>query len=98
MAKLKKIEKFDNDFFGLHSKSAETMDPQLRILLEVVYEAVVDAGIRKRREIERERKRERERDREREREREREDIETERKRKIREEEGITAKSHFECSD
>ncbi|RUS77019.1 hypothetical protein EGW08_015221, partial [Elysia chlorotica] len=44
MAKLKSLKKFDAEFFGVHSKSAETLDPQLRILLEVAYEAVVDAG------------------------------------------------------
>ena len=46
MAKLKNLNKFDAEFFGIHSKSAETLDPQLRHLLEVAYEAVVDAGIR----------------------------------------------------
>ena len=46
MAKMKNLNNFDAEFFGIHSKSAETLDPQLRHLLEVAYEAVVDAGIR----------------------------------------------------
>ncbi|GFS17754.1 fatty acid synthase-like [Elysia marginata] len=44
MGALKNLDKFDAEFFGIHSKSAETLDPQLRLLLEVAYEAVVDAG------------------------------------------------------
>ncbi|KAK3760845.1 hypothetical protein RRG08_034688 [Elysia crispata] len=44
MAKMKNLNNFDAEFFGIHSKSAETLDPQLRHLLEVAYEAVVDAG------------------------------------------------------
>ncbi|KAB0796701.1 hypothetical protein PPYR_10762 [Photinus pyralis] len=44
MGKLKNLEHFDAEFFGVHSKMAEDMDVQLRILLEVVYEAIVDAG------------------------------------------------------
>ena len=44
MGKLKNIDSFDSEFFGVHSRSANTMDPMLRIMLEVVYEAVVDAG------------------------------------------------------
>ncbi|KAM8947762.1 fatty acid synthase isoform 2-T2 [Pelodytes ibericus] len=43
--KLKEINKFDASFFGVHPKQAHTMDPQLRLLLEVCYEAVVDGGI-----------------------------------------------------
>ncbi|XP_053308944.1 fatty acid synthase [Spea bombifrons] len=43
--KLKEISKFDASFFGVHPKQAHTMDPQLRLLLEVCYEAVVDGGI-----------------------------------------------------
>jgi fatty acid synthase len=35
---------FDNRFFNVHGKQAEKMDPQLRLLLEVSYEALVDAG------------------------------------------------------
>ncbi|KAG5854295.1 hypothetical protein ANANG_G00036290 [Anguilla anguilla] len=43
--KLKEINKFDASFFGVHPKQAHTMDPQLRIMLEVAYEAIVDGGI-----------------------------------------------------
>lgn len=43
--KLKDLSKFDAAFFGVHAKLAHTMDPQLRLLLEVAYEAIVDAGI-----------------------------------------------------
>ncbi|XP_016070948.1 PREDICTED: fatty acid synthase [Miniopterus natalensis] len=43
--KLKDLSKFDATFFGVHAKQAHTMDPQLRLLLEVTYEAIVDGGI-----------------------------------------------------
>ncbi|KAM9371273.1 fatty acid synthase [Phaethornis superciliosus] len=43
--KLKDISKFDASFFGVHPKQAHTMDPQLRLLLEVSYEAILDGGI-----------------------------------------------------
>ncbi|XP_020494498.2 fatty acid synthase [Labrus bergylta] len=43
--KLKDISKFDAAFFGVHPKQANTMDPQLRIMLEVAYEAIVDGGL-----------------------------------------------------
>ncbi|XP_008826418.1 fatty acid synthase [Nannospalax galili] len=43
--KLKDLSKFDASFFGVHPKQAHTMDPQLRLLLEVSYEAIVDGGI-----------------------------------------------------
>nr|XP_033193891.1 fatty acid synthase [Bombus vancouverensis nearcticus] len=43
--KLKDLKSFDATFFGVHAKQAHVMDPQLRLLLEVVYEAIVDAGI-----------------------------------------------------
>ena len=42
--KLKEIDKFDAKFFGIAPKQADRMDPQLRILLEVAYESIVDAG------------------------------------------------------
>ncbi|KAK3318106.1 hybrid PKS-NRPS PsoA [Apodospora peruviana] len=35
---------FDHEFFGIHAGEAEAIDPQQRILLEVVYEAVEAAG------------------------------------------------------
>ncbi|KAB8238375.1 uncharacterized protein BDW43DRAFT_306237 [Aspergillus alliaceus] len=36
---------FDAGFFGISPKEAEAMDPQQRLALEVVYEALEDAGI-----------------------------------------------------
>lgn len=42
--KVKNLTNFDASFFGVHPKQANSMDPQLRKLLEVVYEAIVDAG------------------------------------------------------
>lgn len=38
------LEKFDAQFFSVHQKQAECMDPQMRMLLEATYEAIVDAG------------------------------------------------------
>lgn len=35
---------FDPQFFGVHQKQAECLDPQLRMMLESTYEAIVDAG------------------------------------------------------
>ena len=43
--KLKELSKFDAAFFGVHPKQANSMDPQLRMLMEVTYEAIVDAGM-----------------------------------------------------
>ncbi|XP_043924165.1 fatty acid synthase [Protopterus annectens] len=43
--KLKEISRFDASFFGVHAKQAHTMDPQLRLLLEVSFEAIIDGGI-----------------------------------------------------
>lgn len=45
--KLKDVTKFDAEFFGIHAKLANSMDVQLRMLLEVTHEAIVDAGILK---------------------------------------------------
>ncbi|GCB21870.1 polyketide synthase-nonribosomal peptide synthetase [Aspergillus awamori] len=36
---------FDRSFFHISGKEAEAMDPQQRLILEVVYEALEDAGI-----------------------------------------------------
>ena len=43
---LEDILSFDNEFFGVSDQEARGMDPQQRILLEVVYEAIEDAGMR----------------------------------------------------
>ena len=42
--KLKDLTKFDASFFGVHPKQTNAMDPQLRILLAVTYEALLDSG------------------------------------------------------
>ncbi|KAI5717132.1 hypothetical protein M8J77_000765 [Diaphorina citri] len=42
--KIKDLASFDAQFFGVHSKQADVMDPQLRMLLECTYEAIVDSG------------------------------------------------------
>jgi acyl transferase domain-containing protein len=42
--KLKTLDKFDATFFGVHAKQAHLMDPQLRLLLELTYEAILDSG------------------------------------------------------
>ena len=43
---LEEITQFDNKFFGISDQEARAMDPQQRILLQVVYEAIEDAGMR----------------------------------------------------
>ncbi|XP_038206276.1 fatty acid synthase-like [Zerene cesonia] len=43
--KLKDLSHFDATFFGVHAKQAHLMDPQLRLLLEITHEAIVDAGL-----------------------------------------------------
>lgn len=42
--KIRNLHKFDAEFFGIPDHHAEYMDPQLRKLLEVSFEAVMDAG------------------------------------------------------
>ena len=42
--KLKDISKFDAEFFRINPTQAHAMDPQLRVLFEVTYEAIIDAG------------------------------------------------------
>ncbi|XP_015126151.1 fatty acid synthase [Diachasma alloeum] len=43
--KIKDLSSFDAQFFGVHAKQANVMDPQLRLLLELTHEAIIDAGI-----------------------------------------------------
>jgi len=42
--KLKELNRFDASFFGVHPKQAHVMDPSLRIMHELTYESIVDAG------------------------------------------------------
>lgn len=39
------LKNLDAQFFKLHQKQAEAMDPQLRMLLECTYEAIIDGGV-----------------------------------------------------
>lgn len=39
------LEFFDQQFFSVHQKQAECMDPQMRMLLECTHEAIIDSGI-----------------------------------------------------
>lgn len=39
------LEKFDAAFFKIHSMLADSMDPQGRIVIELAYAAILDAGI-----------------------------------------------------
>ncbi|XP_074599358.1 fatty acid synthase-like [Brevipalpus obovatus] len=43
--KVENLQNFDAEFFKIPEKHANYMDPQLRKLLEVAFEALVDAGI-----------------------------------------------------
>ncbi|KAM3957748.1 fatty acid synthase-like [Aphomia sociella] len=43
--KLKDLAHFDATYFGVHAKQAHLMDPQLRLLLELTHEVIVDAGL-----------------------------------------------------
>jgi fatty acid synthase, animal type len=38
------LASFDGQFFRLHQKASECLDPQLRCLLECTHEAIVDSG------------------------------------------------------
>ncbi|MFC8277847.1 SDR family NAD(P)-dependent oxidoreductase [Streptomyces sp. NPDC057271] len=42
---LKDVSRFDADFFGVAGREAEVLDPQHRLLLEVVWEALEHAGL-----------------------------------------------------
>lgn len=39
------VDKFDSSFFDVNSNAANQMDPQVRMLLELSYGAIMDAGI-----------------------------------------------------
>lgn len=39
------IEKFDATFFAVPFKQTNAMDPQGRLLIEIAYEAILDAGV-----------------------------------------------------
>ncbi|KAG4073632.1 hypothetical protein HA402_000856 [Bradysia odoriphaga] len=43
--KIRNIEKFDSSFFATLNKHANWTDPQMRMLLEHAYEAILDAGV-----------------------------------------------------
>jgi polyketide synthase PksN len=42
---IERVDAFDNQFFGLLPKVVQTMDPQQRIMLELVWSCLEDAGI-----------------------------------------------------
>ena len=41
---IENVDKFDHTFFNISPREAETMDPQLRLLLQVLYATAEDAG------------------------------------------------------
>lgn len=41
---MKDIEHFDSDFFGIPPRQVDGLDPRTRILLELTFEAFIDAG------------------------------------------------------
>nr|XP_019551378.2 fatty acid synthase-like [Aedes albopictus] len=42
--KINNLDKFDREFFGISRNQCNAMDPQLRLLLEHAYEAILDSG------------------------------------------------------
>ncbi|CAG7727329.1 unnamed protein product [Allacma fusca] len=45
MGVINSLDKFDADFFSVHTKLSNVMDPRLRKLLELSHEAILDAGV-----------------------------------------------------
>lgn len=43
--KVNNLDKFDAEFFGIDRCLRDTMDPQIRMLLEHSFEAILDAGV-----------------------------------------------------
>ncbi|CAG2176254.1 unnamed protein product [Oppiella nova] len=43
MGRIESYDRFDANFFGIATEVAEHLDPQSRMLLEVAYEAIMDA-------------------------------------------------------
>jgi fatty acid synthase len=43
--KIPSVDRFDAGYFGMHHRQANVMDPMMRILLETVVEAIMDAGM-----------------------------------------------------
>ncbi|KAG5873391.1 hypothetical protein JTB14_027737 [Gonioctena quinquepunctata] len=41
---ISEIDKFDAEFFGIHGKQVDCMDPRHRVLLEAAYGCIIDAG------------------------------------------------------
>ena len=41
---LRGLDRFDNEFFNIDSNYADHLEPMTRILIEVTYEALWDAG------------------------------------------------------
>jgi len=42
---LNQIDQFDSDFFGIDAREAKRLDPQQRLMLEVAWESLEDAGL-----------------------------------------------------
>ena len=43
--KLSSLNRFDAQFFGIPAKQVNSTDPQIRLLLETAYEAILDSGL-----------------------------------------------------